>query len=288
MKNCIVYLVKNHPDYIDQLNDSLVSVASNLEPSFESKVDLILFVDPDFPRGSVNYPGKLQLRFIEVDFSQVPNGLSKYQVPQYFPNPNAPSEIGFSIGYRHMCRFYSGSIYSIPEIHEYEYYLRLDTDSQILSSVNYDLFVRVKNKGAVYGFIREGIQFDNPRVCFGLHDESIAWARKQGGMRRLRAYLIKRNKMYYTNFELGRVDFFTSENWSSYFQHLDQSNGFMLARWGDAVVKYFGVNVLTGRQQRLALKGFRYGHGAIYENEARVVQSYMRRIRNLIRIMRGL
>jgi alpha 1,2-mannosyltransferase len=41
---------------------------------------------------------------------------------------------------------------------------------------------------------------------------------------------------FWSNFEIGSLDFFRSEAYSAYFDHLDQAGGFFYERWGDAPV----------------------------------------------------
>ena len=39
-----------------------------------------------------------------------------------------------------MCRFFTGFMYEQEVLKDYEYYLRLDTDSFIHTPINYDIF----------------------------------------------------------------------------------------------------------------------------------------------------
>lgn len=41
---------------------------------------------------------------------------------------------------------------------------------------------------------------------------------------------------FWSNFEIGDLDFWRSEKYQQYFEHLDQSGGFFYERWGDAPV----------------------------------------------------
>lgn len=278
MKNCVIYLVKNDEAYIRDLNESLCSLSKYVEPALEGDVDLIIFVEAGFPRDAVSYSGQLTLIFREVDFSYLPNNLRRNQVPEYFPNPVDNQHTGFGIGYRHMCRFYSGALYQDGHLESYDYYLRLDTDSRFLSVMDYDPFERLRKRGGVYGYIRQATQFDHPAVCFGLHDETLRWVRDSGTwLEKFRARFVAKNRMYYTNFEVGSVKFFSSRIWLDYFNALEKSNGIFLARWGDAPIKYLGLHILVKRSKRVPLTGFRYGHGAVYENDKSIAKEYQRR-----------
>lgn len=41
---------------------------------------------------------------------------------------------------------------------------------------------------------------------------------------------------FWSNFEIGDLDFWRSKKYQQYFEHLDQSGGFFYERWGDAPV----------------------------------------------------
>lgn len=41
---------------------------------------------------------------------------------------------------------------------------------------------------------------------------------------------------FWSNFEIADLDFWRSEKYQKYFDHLDQSGGFFYERWGDAPV----------------------------------------------------
>jgi hypothetical protein len=41
---------------------------------------------------------------------------------------------------------------------------------------------------------------------------------------------------FWSNFEIGSLDFYRSEAYTAYFDHLDKAGGFFYERWGDAPV----------------------------------------------------
>lgn len=44
------------------------------------------------------------------------------------------------VGYNHMIRFWMRNLFELPEIGALDYYMRLDTDSYILSPIHFDIF----------------------------------------------------------------------------------------------------------------------------------------------------
>ena len=54
-------------------------------------------------------------------------------------------------GYQHMSRFWTKGIFEQPLVKELQYYMRLDTDSLILSPV-FDIFEDAARRGVKYGY----------------------------------------------------------------------------------------------------------------------------------------
>lgn len=254
MRNCIVYLVRTSEEDLENLNRSLSLMDAHLL-SKTKNTDVILFHEPSF----VDYKSRVtpvqngKVIFQQVEFKAPPEG-----TPEIFPHPIpeqvAKGNLGFSIGYRHMCWFFAGGMYEQPIMAGYKYYLRLDTDSYILSPLNYDIFELMEKGGYKYGFIEEAIQQDNPAVIEGLYD--FTGATISG---------IPDGRMYYTNFEVGEVEFFTRDFYYMFFKRIEANGGIYTKRWGDAPIKYIGVNLFMFDQQKVAIKGFTYQHGAVYE-----------------------
>ena len=67
-----------------------------------------------------------------------------------------------------------------------------------------------------------------------------------------------------TNFELGRNDWFMNSEYMNYFNKIDESGNIYIKRWGDAPIKYLGINLFCEPNKIVPIKGFVYQHGAIY------------------------
>jgi alpha 1,2-mannosyltransferase len=253
MKNCVLYLVRTSEKDIEDLILSLDFLYSNLLCLTEA--DVILFHENDFEKykDRIKYP----VLFQEVSFKipDYPKNIMD-NIPEFYPHPthgNGPiawGHPGFSLGYRHMCRFFSGEMYTYDIIKQYDYYLRLDTDSLIHTPLNYDIFQWAENNQCHYGYIEPAVQFDNPKVIEGLWD--------------LFDTDIPEGKMYYTNFELGKVSFFLDKEYQSFYHKIDKGGGIYTKRWGDAPIKYLGVNMFMNPKHIQPVRGFVYQHGAVY------------------------
>lgn len=276
-KNAVVYLVRSDVSSISELNKSLYSLYSYLTATI-TNTDLIIFHESDFGilRHGIDFRSDIfaKVKFSEVDLGIPPETLKKFgnKIKEFFPHPThgtgpiAYGHPGFSVGYRSMCRFFSGSIYHHPILKEYEYYLRLDTDSRFEDGPNMSLFDWARSEKIDYAYIASAVQIDNSKVVRGLKRNVLKYMFGKFVWRGvINSLFIPKGKMFYTNFELGRTDFFKSDAWEDFFRFLDESGGFYLHRWGDAPIKYVGVKSLSvSTKIKPVPPGFVYTHGSTY------------------------
>lgn len=283
-KNAVVFLVRSTERDILDLNKCLQSLALNL-PNTSKSADLIFFHEnffEDYASGII-IPEPFMSNsvfFQEVDLG-IPGhyeAFIKDQIPEYFPHPthgNGPvsfGHIGFSIGYRSMCRFFTFGIFQEKLFREqnYEYILRLDTDSFFIKGNDIDLFQWARTNDTAYGFIESAIQWDHPKVSKKFKQTALHALVRINLHYFFRALVIPKSRMYYTNFELMKVEFFQSIHWNDFSRYLDSSGGFYLYRWGDAITRYMGVNSMLKRSSRRAIPGgIVYQHGAQYSSSDR-------------------
>jgi len=77
-----------------------------------------------------------------------------FQLPSYKCKDKIPITYdGFSLGYRHMCRFHSKGVYEQPILTGLDYAWRLDDDSEILRPIGYDVFEFMRGQNLSYGFV---------------------------------------------------------------------------------------------------------------------------------------
>jgi len=265
-KNCIIYLVRTSNKDLEMLNKSLSLIDQNLLP-YTKTDDIIIFHEQSFNqyKSQVYSPYNGRIIFQLVAFPLVPPG-----TPKIFPHPNpdqvAMGNLGFTIGYRDMCWFFSGGIYTEPIMDYYKYYLRLDTDSYILSAVGYDIFEAMEKGDYKYGYIEDAVQQDDPAVIKGLWSftERISTIFRQSVIVKP-INEIPEGRMYYTNFELGNIEWFKKSAYNSFFKFIENQGGIYTKRWGDAPIKYIGVNLFLEDKYKLPVRGFIYQHGAVYD-----------------------
>jgi hypothetical protein len=265
------------------LNECLESLQKNIPETLES-TDILIFHETDFeaykdeivtPKG--NFPNII---FYEIDL-KIPKKLKdKFgsKILDYYPHPThgkgpiGYGHPGFSVGYRSMCRFFASEIFleEVVKVNQYQYLMRLDTDSRFLEGGGYSLFSWAAANEVLYSYIRSAVQWDNFKVVKNFKLTAIKYFGTLSLTLLLKACIIPKGKVYYTNFEICDVQFFAGESWQNFFNNIDETGGFYLHRWGDHIFRYMGVNVLLKKSKRIPVpNGFTYQHGSIFRSEDR-------------------
>src|SRR3990167_4107952 len=252
-KDCIAILTGNESEDLADLNRCLALVAANVLPSCADRVDVLVFHESSFNPLVPHVVARFDLRFVEIAF-EVPAYPADVMalIPEYFQHPtqSARGRPGFSMGYRHMCRFFAGAMYQHPAIQEYRRCLRLDTDSAVLTPMAHDVFAWAERENVQYGYIAPGMQVDCPLVGHGFHEFLSAYRPGEA--------LPARDTVFYTNIEMSDVRWFRSGAYDDYWRAVDRSAGIYLHRWGDHLIKYAGVQMLMDPRRLRPMTGFTY------------------------------
>ena len=268
-KNCILYLVRSSQNDIDMLNKSLLLVSLNLIPALKKKIDIIIFHEKSFDSSyqrKVQQPNECGVIFQEVNFI-LPDYDDKIKenISTIYPHPSETSRPGFSMGYRYMCDFFSGSLYEQKLLKDYSYYLRLDTDSFILSKIKYDLFEWMEDKKCEYGFILPAIDTDHPKVVEGLWNKTSKYISENNIKTQISINTIPDGQFYYTNFEIGKISSFSEgSQYYKFYRFIRGTGNIFIKRWGDAPIKYLGVNLFIKKNAIRPVHGFIYQHSLTY------------------------
>ncbi|CAM0140857.1 unnamed protein product [Umbelopsis sp. WA50703] len=163
--------------------------------------------------------------------------------------PYASSE-----SYRHMCRFQSGFFFRHPLTLDYDYYWRIEPDVDYYCELDYDVFAFMEAKDLKYGWTLS--LTDYPVTLPSFWPTVQKWMAKHPewmttGKSSLRKWLHDDPEMehynfchFWSNFEIGSLKWLRSEEYLSYFEHLDKSGGFFYERWGDAPVHSVAVALM--------------------------------------------
>lgn len=170
------------------------------------------------------------------------------------------------ISYHQMCRWNSGMFYKHPALQNYRWYWRVEPNVHFFCDVDYDVFRWMEDHNKTYGFTIN--LYDSPQSVTTLWPETLKFLASDDHSR----YLHKNNAMdwltdskrreqhnllangystchFWSNFEVGDMDFWRSRPYEEYFQHLDRSGGFFYERWGDAPVHSIALGMFADKSK---------------------------------------
>ena len=275
--NAIIYLLNNTAEDINTFNDSFHKLCINYLSNFPCTV--ICFHESDFPQEEINRIKMLynDIIFYKIDFS-IPDYSDdiKSKILDYFPHPELHwrqnGHPGIPMGYRHMCDFFAGKIFSLDIIKNYEYIWRLDTDSFIEDKINYNVFDRMKMNNSVYGYIN--IQHDHPGAIVNLWNTATEYLKNTNPLVDINDSFHK-NRVFYTNFEILNVKWFCDKQYQDFYNHLKNTGGIYIHRWGDHAIRYIALNAFCEQNRLLFFDDIKYNHGGLYHN-TRVIDRYQK------------
>ncbi|KAK2459868.1 hypothetical protein APHAL10511_008068 [Amanita phalloides] len=174
---------------------------------------------------------------------------------------------GGSVSYRNMCRFNSGFFYRHELLKPYKYYWRFEPSVDFFCDIDYDPFLYMQDYDKVYGFTislyeyMETIptlwsaakEFMNANPELIASDNAMDFISYDGGITYNRCH-------FWSNFEIGDLDFWRGEAYSKFFDFLDEKGGFYYERWGDAPVHSIGVALFARRDQLHFFHDIGYHH----------------------------
>lgn len=173
--------------------------------------------------------------------------------------------------YRHMCRFNSGFFYKHPLMLPYKYYWRVEPDVRIYCDVERDLFKFMRENNKTYGYTISIYEFEVTIATL--------WDRTKEYLNAHPGYLAENNLAeflsednletynlchFWSNFEIADMDFWRSEAYEGYFQHLDKAGGFFYERWGDAPVHSIAAALFLPRDKVHLFDDIGYNHGVYH------------------------
>ncbi|EIW59804.1 glycosyltransferase family 15 protein [Trametes versicolor FP-101664 SS1] len=163
---------------------------------------------------------------------------------------------GGSLPYRNMCRFNSGFFYRHPLVLPYKWYWRVEPDVHFPCNINYDPFRMMEDTKKVYGFTITPLEWpltiptlwDTVREFMDEYPQyltrhnSLNYLSDDGGLTYNRCH-------FWSNFEIGNLEFWRGEAYTKFFEHLESKGGFYYERWGDAPVHSIGASLFAERHQ---------------------------------------
>ncbi len=262
-KAAIAYLVRSKPKDIADLKRSLSLLDVNFNDRFNYPV--IIFHEDfcDSLIENIRKSTQSKLQFEQVKF-EIPDFLDKEEIPEFV----FVDGFEFSIGFRHMCRFFSGLIFQHHALKDYDYLWRLDTDSFLLDKIDYDIFQFMQDTNYMYGYIH--ILKEHPDAVKGFWDIVKKYIQenniKPTFLNKFTIDGIWDRSYYYANFEISKLDFWRSEDFLKYFDNIDKSGGIYKYRWGDTIIHFLAISMFIPENRIHKFSDISYQHQDFVNN----------------------
>ena len=177
--------------------------------------------------------------------------------------------------YHQMCRWNSGFFYKHPVLQDYRYYWRVEPNVHFFCDVDYDVFRYMQDHNKTYGFTVT--LYDSPESITSLWPETMKFLAANNHLRAdndLMDFLSDKQRRpehnfkangystchFWSNFEIGDMDFWRSPTYEAYFEHLDRAGGFFYERWGDAPVHTIALGLFEDKSKLHWFKDIGYQH----------------------------
>lgn len=174
---------------------------------------------------------------------------------------------GGSESYRHMCRYESGFFWRHPLLDNYKYYWRVEPHVKLMCNIPEDPFKFMRENNKRYGFTISLYEYQATIMTL--------WDTVKGFMKEYPQYLNDNNALkfisddggenynlchFWSNFEIGDLDFWRGEAYQTFFDYLDRAGGFFYERWGDAPVHSIAAAILLDKEQIHWFEDIGYWH----------------------------
>lgn len=277
IKAALISLVRN-----EEL-DGILQSMSQLEDKFNSKFNYpwIFFNDKEFTpefKQMTQAATKSKCKYVLIDPQdwlepawidtdkalELNNQMSEEQNVQY----------AAMASYHRMCRWNSGPFFTNRALAGYDYYWRVEPKVNYYCSIDYDVFAYMADNDKDYGFTIS--VYDSPQTIKTLWPTTVAFFQEHPEYlhpNNSRQWLLQDARKdhnddtggystchFWSNFEIGRLDFFRSKQYQEYFEYLDKKGGFFYERWGDAPVHSVALALLTDKSRIHWFKDIGYNH----------------------------
>jgi hypothetical protein len=158
-----------------------------------------------------------------------------------------------------MCKFFSLDLYDY--LHEYDYYMRVDSDNTI-RSVDYDILKWAETSNVGYGFAMRKIEAHGPTK-----QQMPVWVNKYAEQCAVQPAAVMDQPMsvcfnFYNNWHIGRVSFFNRKDVRHFLTAVNASGHILEDRWGDSTIQAYAVRLFMDPTQIVQVPNFAYVHGS--------------------------
>ncbi|CAG8803026.1 21575_t:CDS:2, partial [Cetraspora pellucida] len=248
---CIVVLTRN-----DDLYDIRHSMRQ-LEDRFNHKYNYpyVFLNNEPFTQGFINVTSAMtkanvSYGLIPKEHWSVPSDIDKERLSISLESPLPRSS---ELTYHHMC--------------SYDYYWRLEPGVDFYCDIDFDPFVYMKENDIKYGFtLVQYEEFDTIPTLWNTVKEFI----------KIYPHLITNDSIFdfitndngetynlcqfWSNFEIGDLNLWRSDEYSIFFNFLDEKGGFYYERWGDAPIHTIATALFLKKHQVRYFEEIGYYH----------------------------
>lgn len=155
-----------------------------------------------------------------------------------------PRGCQYSMEYIQGTRWYSNEMLHLSILNSYDYFLKVDLDIWFLIPWDhFHLLSDMELKGAVFGHTARYHRYGFS--CAGGIQEAV----RKYGQQMCSSDLPEINRdadQYYSNFVIGRVDFWTLPQIQEFGRYLSSTDGFTTQRWTDQIFWHNAMGLLIG------------------------------------------
>ena len=273
-KFAFTYLVKQDEKSWNDLNISLKLLYKNILRNLNCKYKIVIFCEGE-PIKKVNNliifltkEKKISLSLRKICLKKYVKRKNSDDYLKDFPSA-ANCKLSTSLGYRDMCKFFAIDVFFDESLENVDYFIRLDTDSFFIQTTK--KFIQgLRDMSCDYGYISNTIQYEDKAVSLGFGKCLFNFCNEN----KIHIFKFKRffnlcqeatlkPKIFYTNFEVVKLSWAKSNQHKKFLKYIIKSKGIYNHRWGDALIRYYIVNLLSA--SCIELKGCLYKHSGIYE-----------------------
>ncbi|KAG7661543.1 uncharacterized protein J8A68_004912 [[Candida] subhashii] len=267
----IVALSKN--DEIYQIARTMEQIEDRFNGKFQ--YDWVFFNNEEFTPQFKNLTsamasGKVKFGVIPKKFWSYPDWIDQDKAAE---TRKKMGEQGIRYGdlesYRHMCRFKAGLMFQMEELKEYDWYWLVEPRVDFTCNIDYDVFEFMEKNNKLYGF---SIAFSEMmETVETFWDSSMEFLKKHPDAKDKESFFefltddngkTYNGNHYWSNFEVGDLNFFRSNAYMKYFDYMDRAGGFYYERWGDGPLHTFAASTFIPRDKLHFFDDIGYKHEA--------------------------
>ncbi|KAL3799951.1 hypothetical protein HJC23_007424 [Cyclotella cryptica] len=250
---------------LSKLNKSLELLYRNYVDSFPS-CDILIFFDSDHAPDNETMVElrrdrpQLQFRELKGKWWELPHGLKPIDRFQW----NRPA---FSIGYRHMIRWFAILIWKYLWDEGYSHVMRIDDDSYLHSKIKYNIFDFMRRNNKRYGF-RMPVLEEAVGVGYDvIIDEFLNVNPNTTSQDLIDTFRKERYVGFYNNWFIADISFFLTPPASLLLDLIDQIDIIYTQRTGDLVIHSTVVRLFLNPNQIQWFRDFTYEHMTLCRKE---------------------